>query len=65
MANATTQGHGGTVQPGTRYWDPSILCDCGRSFHATPHPVEPDIYESPAWEAHVKDERAQAVARSR
>jgi hypothetical protein len=38
----------------------TVTCNCGLEFPIEPHP-EPGHIESPAWEAHVKEERAKAL----
>lgn len=61
-------GHGGTALTGGanngtgrggRLGQAEIVCDCGRRFTATRTLVgiEPDHYESPEWEAHVRATR--------
>ncbi len=68
VALPTAPTHGGTALVGGanggsgrggRLKTAEIVCDCGERFPATRTliGVEPDHYESPEWESHVKAHR--------
>lgn len=59
------QGHAATalIGAGRRLAQPQFKCDCGNLFAAY-RPlvgIEPDHYESPQWEQHVRNMRKSGL----